>query len=506
MKNSVNDFHKRLERQFSSANSDPPGWGRNVNLSYCEFMQKNKPQSNSIAGGLLVLGAGGYHIAWLLWKLPEWRDYIATFNFFLHFFCWYFGNIIGSIVGAAIVTTWEKKKIYYLCGTTSTIGAILFIACYHINELIMVGRFIAGVSHGIAYLTTITHGAENVIKELRGRLISSIHFIIYSSIFTVCVVMLYSYPAPGGIRIEQMIGILVICFTLMGVAFTPCLTYESVTFLLHRNNERQALENMIKLRNETFVTWSISNDLQELKLMVAEDKVKSKNIVKDSNKRPLLLMLALSVISVLSSNLILNTHLIEITAKSFLSTFYGTYPGIASTAVASVILVTFRYCSGLVMIFSGDLFSRKKCLRLSAAIAALSLLATHILSSFNLENASGINWIPGVLTIVFQISVGAGVEPMLHVLMSEAFSTAKKYWSIALVVTLHSLMQMAIVAGLHSINESIIASIFIYLSVVLIALLTLVLHFKLPETRGISLRQARDEFTKTGIIEGITYS
>lgn len=47
----TNNFNERLEPQFSSANSNPSGWGRNEKLSYCEFMQKNKPQSNSVAGG-----------------------------------------------------------------------------------------------------------------------------------------------------------------------------------------------------------------------------------------------------------------------------------------------------------------------------------------------------------------------------------------------------------------------------------------------------------------------
>lgn len=51
MKNITNDFTKRLEPQFVSTDSNSDGWGRNMKLSYCEFMQKNKPQSNSVAGG-----------------------------------------------------------------------------------------------------------------------------------------------------------------------------------------------------------------------------------------------------------------------------------------------------------------------------------------------------------------------------------------------------------------------------------------------------------------------
>lgn len=60
--------------------------------------------------GLLVLGAGGYHIAWLLWNLSK-PQYSST-TLFLQFSCWYFGHIFGSIAGAAIVTKWQKKNIY----------------------------------------------------------------------------------------------------------------------------------------------------------------------------------------------------------------------------------------------------------------------------------------------------------------------------------------------------------------------------------------------------------
>lgn len=394
----------------------------------------------------------------------------------------------------------------YLSGAISTVGGILFTASFDIASLVVVGRLVSGLGHGLAFVTVITHGAENAIKEMRGRLISSTHFLIYSSVFTLTLVMMYTYPFPGGIRTEQMVGILAIGFSLMGIAFTPCLTYESITYLLYSKNEREALANMIKLRSESVVTWNISNDLQEMKLMVAEDREKGKNITNDRNLRPLLLMLVVSVVTALSSNLILNTNMIEVTAKSFMGNREPTTNEVTPniTSIAAVILVSFRYASGIVMILFGDSFSRKKFLRLSAGLAALSLLLMHILTRYTLEHTNGINWIPGVFAIAFQIFVGAGVEPMQPVLMSEAFSTAKKYWSIAFIAVVDSLMQIVLV-GLSFIDADMFVTIFLYCSVVLIVSMTVILH-KLPESRGISLRQARDVFTKTGIPEGITYS
>lgn len=403
------------------------------------------------------------------------------------------------------------QKIYfeflqYLCGTISTIGGILFIIARGEAWLITLGRLIAGLGHGIAYIATITHGAENVIKEMRGRLISSIGFLICASVFTLTIITIYSYPFPGGVRTELMVGIMAITFAIMGILFTPCLTYESITHLLYRNNERQAMENMLKLRNESVLTWNISNDLQELKLMVSEDRVKDENITKDGNMRPLLLMLATSLICAFSTNLILNKNLIEVTRDSFSTTWdqSGTN-GPNTTSIAAVILVTCRYVAGFVMILFGDSFSRKKFLRFTVGLSAVSLLITNILSPYLLTYSNGANFLPGVFAVAFQTFVGAGIEPMQHVLMSEAFSTAKKYWSIAFVTVVESLIQIAII-GLSFIDYDVFVTVFIYLSIVIVATMTFILHKQLPETRGISLRQARDAFLKAGMPEGITYS
>ncbi len=69
--------------------------------------------SLSVYIGLLVLGAGGYHIAWLLWNFPKFNlSNDSTTTLFFQFACWYLGDIIGSILGVVLVTKWQKKKLY----------------------------------------------------------------------------------------------------------------------------------------------------------------------------------------------------------------------------------------------------------------------------------------------------------------------------------------------------------------------------------------------------------
>lgn len=340
--------------------------------------------------------------------------------------------------------------------------------------IIATGRLISGLSHGIAYLTTMTHVADNVVKEKRGRLISSIHLATDTATFILSIVIMYSYPYNGGIRIEQIVGILAIGFAAMGILFTRYLFTDS---------------------RDWDVVEKSGDELKERKVNVSDDDVRSAYcILKDDNIRPLLLMIAVTLVCALSNNLILNTKLIEVTETSIIHEEIESDSELTpnTSAIATVILVTFRYAAGLTMIFICDSFDRKKCLGLAAGLSALSLSITHILSSNLSECTSSIIVIvPGIFAITFQIFVGAGVEPIRHVLISEAFSTTKKYWSIAVVAVVESSIQIAII-GLSFIKDyGFFVTLFIYISIGVVALLTIVLHMKLPETRGISFGKLR---------------
>lgn len=113
--------------------------------NWCERQQKNKPQSNSVAGGgfifkllwissafsiiawyllklnLLPVGVflmlvSGLHIGWSIGspnlRLQIWFENVPDGEIILALSSWFIGAIIGSFISLFILPMWEKKTIY----------------------------------------------------------------------------------------------------------------------------------------------------------------------------------------------------------------------------------------------------------------------------------------------------------------------------------------------------------------------------------------------------------
>lgn len=353
---------------------------------------------------------------------------------------------------------------------------------------IFCGRSIAGISHGIVYITTISHLAENVVKEIRGRALSITNYMIVTSIFAA--VALASSLESAQIQTSDMyIGIISIVYVSMGLLFNPFLTYESIPFLLKKGLDQEALQTMMKLRNETFETWTIRNDFQEIKQMINDEVIGNLNIFSKRNLKPLSLMAGTRVLSFLTSNIILNTimlYLMQTAIKDHMSGFY---------------LSGARFIIAVIPLLTMDSVRRKKQLTVTGAIAGtLILIYAVLVAGFQLDKS--VVWLSITIFILFQIIVSLGIDPLHHVLMSEAFSTnSKSYWSITFVTTIESLLQiMAIILAHVLIYSDMLMYGVMFGTATGILVLHLILEFYLPETAGLTLRQAKLKFQRGGEI------
>lgn len=83
--------------------------------SYLEFTQKNKPQGNALAGGIMVLLITGMQIGWIfdnkVHKLPwsEGHDSLAVSFAFISF---YASAIAGLYVASVTIHRLTKSNIY----------------------------------------------------------------------------------------------------------------------------------------------------------------------------------------------------------------------------------------------------------------------------------------------------------------------------------------------------------------------------------------------------------
>lgn len=102
--------HRQQQQAFPSTPSSlsiPP-----IQLSWFDRMQKNKPQGNSIAAGLLVFCAGSIHVAWTCWSLVFNAVSQTHPSLFPLLAVLHLAAMIGNAAGAMAVTRLQKRTIY----------------------------------------------------------------------------------------------------------------------------------------------------------------------------------------------------------------------------------------------------------------------------------------------------------------------------------------------------------------------------------------------------------
>lgn len=365
------------------------------------------------------------------------------------------------------------------------ISSVLFIVGYESYEAILISRILAGLAHGIVYITTLTHLTENLVKEIRARSLAIINYMIITTIFVTTAI----FGTTSEERLENAemyFGVITLVHTMFGLLMIPFLTYDSVSFLLRKGQEHEALTTMMKLRNETFETWTIRNDFQELKEMVSEDSNDGLNIITNGNLKPLILITAIRVLTFLTSNMILNAIMIGLTQSIFADSVELAYIGGVTLSFA-------RFLFALISLFALDNFKRKRLLSITVGIMVIVLLVYTVLSlGFQMELED--NWLPALFFCAFQLLASIGIDPLNHVLTAEAFSSSPKaYWSISFVTCIeHALHIVAIIIFMTNVVNNVYTMLFI--TAIGALLLILILEIYMPETQGLSVRQARREF------------
>lgn len=361
----------------------------------------------------------------------------------------------------------------------------MFIALYKDYEAIIVGRCLAGFAHGILYNAVITHASENVVKDIRGMLLSTMNCMMFSGVFvssTLTASLTYRYYYDD-ISSDVIFGIFGLVFSVLGVICTIFLTYESIPYLLRRDNESEAIVNMLKLRNESVMTTVLTNDLDEMRLMVAQDVRDNQNILTDGNASVTGKMIVLRLISTSTNNLLLNFVLISFTKGISRSYIYY---------MAPMILTGTRFVGSFIPVISTDFIKRKVHLTGSGVISAILMLILAIIYA-----TVPTYWVLAALSIAFQFFVSIGIDPMQLILLSEAFSTSKKAWSIACVTTAEYLLQIMFI-GIFFVGEITYTRVnaILFVTAVVILPLVILLQFAIPETFKKSMKETRDLFRK----------
>lgn len=378
-----------------------------------------------------------------------------------------------------------KSVIYFQCScaTILAISSLLMLIWEYQFAAVITARLMAGLAHGILYTVLIAHCGEVSAPEYRGRALANINLMTTLGIFLFTLTH-YANARGNELYVERLFGILAFVISLISLIISSIFTLESPVYLLRIENDHKARENMMKLRSESVETESLHTEFEEMQKMVNEDIVQDCNLFSAGNIVPLLLMCCVRLIAFLVNNWALNNVQIRL-ARSILRPLHR-------QAIPPV-LTSVRLFMAIFPTIFNDLLPRKLMLVFSVGLTTIALLVS---GSLILVNTSSSIYVLLAFIISHQATV-FGIEPAQHILLSEAFPLNKKRWAITFVTTFEYALQLSVIVALTDVRTSdeLLYGV-TFATAGLVLALGAILHFTLPETAGLSLRQARDAYRK----------
>lgn len=348
----------------------------------------------------------------------------------------------------------------------------------------MLARSLIGFGHGCVYLTAMIHASEIMTQKLRGMIVSSLNFLTVSSILIFGTLTMYEDQESNALGSFQWIGVTSLIFCIIGFVCIPIFTRESPLTLMKERKFNEALFVMVELRSKTRETPGITSEFNELKTMLEEDEISTKNIFKEGNLQTIQLIVLLKFGSLLAFNFCVNVIRLK----------YTTMFEEDDINYAVVIFMTLRLLGCVISLFTIDSIGRRPHLAISFGGSSILLIAMAVVIFFD---SSLDHWVVGSLQLCFEFIGGLGIGLISDVYTSEAFNTMKKPLSIAFTTGIEFSLQAIIIITTFRIVPSENFD-WIYLSIAggLMLPITVYLFMKLPETAGASLRQTRREFEK----------
>lgn len=92
-------------------------------FEWVDYYQKNKPQTNALAAGLMIVIYGGQQLAWGIFnnhlQAQPWAGgYEDEGTVFWAIISWFIAAIVGFFVAALVVNKYSKISIYVSCEIT----------------------------------------------------------------------------------------------------------------------------------------------------------------------------------------------------------------------------------------------------------------------------------------------------------------------------------------------------------------------------------------------------
>lgn len=364
------------------------------------------------------------------------------------------------------------------------VSGTLFVADFITPAALNTGRLLAGCCNGMIYIVVLKQIGDNTPPYYRGVITTGISSMAAMGSF-LSALILVSGKAMRLLDLDQMIGFATLGSALAAVIATRFSKYDSVVQLIDSGREREAIDMLIKLRKEAHGnSLAIRNEFDELKAMVnearAEAKELPKHIFSGGNKSVLKLVIALRLLKMLASNFAF--YLVSVLWLANEISFEWSL----------VVFSASRICALRIPMSLIDLIGRRYMLLSSVTFAGVLLLLMGTVGNLyhnDIFHHSAIFWVLGISGCMLQVAVSLGLDPLQHIYTIEAFPLAKRTTSLVFVTCVEHFVHILFVTTFLSLF---MMSSLIYCFVTCAG--GFWLFKKLPETRGMTLRQCQSKF------------
>lgn len=305
------------------------------------------------------------------------------------------------------------------------------------NEIMLLfGRTFAGIFHGLIYLTTIIHTAENASKYIRHLLM--IEFGINSGISLACIALL-RIPPYDQFHSDTIVAVPTLILIIIGIFATHIFTKESPIYLLqhqklvYEEDLSEAYDTFVSLQKSNITTEEIDEKFDEIKAMLAEESQQTQNPFTDGNLKSLFLCLCCRLVALLSFNL---PFIIEVLLAE---------NSIVSDKIENshqiMIIILIWFIIGTLTIIILHHLNKKYLIFLFSTLFGISSTFVRILFIFDIRY-SLVYYLPAVLVLFYFYIVTLSMDTMSTLCISEAFSTPKRATSIAVIVIIEHLLHI----------------------------------------------------------------
>ncbi|XP_039452438.1 uncharacterized protein LOC120431373, partial [Culex pipiens pallens] len=229
------------------------------------------------------------------------------------------------------------------------------------------------------------------------------------------------YVSEPAMHPNLALGIIILPLSTLAFVLAIFLAIESPINTLYRgNSESDAQKNLLNFRQRSAKTTIITDEFNDMKLLVLDSTVFSKCMITEGNFKPFQLALTLKL-----SNLLYYNYTMNLSKMLFMSLMFDV--SLKDINWAPSILMLTKCVAALLAVFLIDVFPRRIQYTISSLTTGTFLLAFGIvLATYDSVEV----WVAPFLFITAEVFNAIAMHPMPDILLSEIFPLKKKTLSI----------------------------------------------------------------------------